>query len=97
MKKKPSNGSIPGSFRDPSGFLFSRDGTLFRQVNSIYRENYDNLMQSGLYPSVSQVNLFRIVLNLYFDQDLELLPDEIYAFVDHDHPYKFFNITEVLE
>jgi hypothetical protein len=52
---------------------------------------------SVLYPSVSPVNSFRIVLNHYFGQDLELLPDEIYAFVDHDHPYKFFSITEVFE
>ena len=49
MKKKPNNGSVPGSFRDPSGFLFSRGGTLFRQVNDIYRETYDHLMESGLY------------------------------------------------
>lgn len=38
-----------GSFRDPSGFLFSRDGSLYRQVNLSYRENYDKLMGSGLY------------------------------------------------
>ncbi len=38
-----------GSFRDPSGFIFSRDGVLYRQVNLDYRQNYDNLMQTGLY------------------------------------------------
>lgn len=37
------------SFRDPSGFLFSRDGILYRQVNHSYREDYDLLMSSGLY------------------------------------------------
>ena len=52
MKKKPSSGSIPGSFRDPSGFLFSRDGTLFRQVNKVYKDDYDHLMQSGLYQAL---------------------------------------------
>ena len=40
---------IPGSFRDPSGFLFERDGILYRQINEFYRENYEHLMQSGLY------------------------------------------------
>jgi ribosomal protein L11 methylase PrmA len=36
------------SFRDPSGFLFIRDGTLFRQVNRSYRPTFDRLEQSGL-------------------------------------------------
>ena len=40
---------IAASFRDPSGFVFERDGALYRQVNSSYRENYDRLMRSGLY------------------------------------------------
>jgi ribosomal protein L11 methylase PrmA len=38
----------PGSFRDPSGFLFERDGTLFRQVNLAYKADYDRLLESGL-------------------------------------------------
>ena len=37
------------SFRDPSGFLFTRDGVLLRQVNLSYQDHYDTFMQSGLY------------------------------------------------
>lgn len=44
-----NNGRVSASFRDPSGFLFVRDGTLYRQVNQSYRKDYDLLMQSGLY------------------------------------------------
>ena len=40
---------IPGSFRDPSGFLFRRDGALYRQINTIYQPDYEHFMQSGLY------------------------------------------------
>jgi len=40
-------GRITGSFRDPSGFLFERDGVLFRQVNTVYRPEYDHLSKSG--------------------------------------------------
>lgn len=43
---------VPGSFRDPSGFLFWRGGTLYRQVNPFYREDYDRLMESGLYDTL---------------------------------------------
>ncbi|MCE5327468.1 MAG: class I SAM-dependent methyltransferase [Planctomycetaceae bacterium] len=37
------------SFRDPSGFLFAREGVLYRQVNECYRGHYDLLRASGLY------------------------------------------------
>ena len=40
--------SISGSFRDPSGFLYSADGELYRQVNPQYRRQYDHLCGSGL-------------------------------------------------
>ncbi|MSR05473.1 MAG: class I SAM-dependent methyltransferase [Gemmatimonadetes bacterium] len=39
----------PGSFRDPAGFLFSRNGHLFRQINRVYEQHYQHLMRSGLY------------------------------------------------
>ena len=44
-----SDRRLGASFRDPSGFLFSREGVLYRQVNSIYREHYDQLVTSKLY------------------------------------------------
>ncbi|HDH97378.1 MAG TPA: SAM-dependent methyltransferase [Proteobacteria bacterium] len=43
------DGEVSGSFRDPSGFLFYRDGVLYRQINASYAEHYDMLMGSGLY------------------------------------------------
>ncbi len=39
----------PASFRDPSGFVFTKDGVLYRQVNEQYARSYDLLMRSGLY------------------------------------------------
>ena len=41
--------SVPSSFRDPSGFVFWREGELFRQVNLAYKDDYDQLIGSGLY------------------------------------------------
>ena len=43
----------PASFRDPSGFLFTRKGTLFRQVNKSYKEDYELLISSGLYETLT--------------------------------------------
>mgnify|MGYP001431201682 FL=1 len=44
---------LGASFRDPSGFLFKRDGVLYRQVNTSYRKAYDHLMSSGLYDALT--------------------------------------------
>lgn len=43
------NQPVAGSFRDPSGFLFVRDKTLYRQIGRVYQPHYDHLMGSGLY------------------------------------------------
>ncbi|MFC1761615.1 SAM-dependent methyltransferase [Planctomycetota bacterium] len=40
---------VPGSFRDPSGFVFCQSGSVYRQVNMAYKDHFDHLMKSGLY------------------------------------------------
>jgi len=37
------------SFRDPAGFVFTRDGVLYRQINEPGSADYDKLLSSGLY------------------------------------------------
>ena len=43
------NGPVAASFRDPSGVVYWREGMLLRQVNLMYKDDYDHLMRSGLY------------------------------------------------
>jgi ribosomal protein L11 methylase PrmA len=40
--------ALDSSFRDPSGFLYTRDGTLYRQVNQVFREPFEAFLASGL-------------------------------------------------
>jgi SAM-dependent methyltransferase len=40
---------VAGSFRDPAGFVFERDGTLYRQVSRGFAATYDAVVASGLY------------------------------------------------
>ena len=49
--------TLEASFRDPSGFLFTRDGVLYRQVNQVYAEDYTRLMDSGLYTKLVKAGL----------------------------------------
>ena len=52
-----SDGPLGSSFRDPSGFLFRRDGHLYRQINQSYRNDYDAFMGSGLYEDLVERKL----------------------------------------
>jgi hypothetical protein len=38
----------PGSFRDPSGFVYRRDGVVHRQVNRSFAGRWDDLVASGV-------------------------------------------------
>ena len=52
-----ADGRLPGSFRDPAGFVFQRDGTYFRQVNDSYAATLATLMDSGLYAKLTAQGL----------------------------------------
>ena len=47
-----------------------------------------------LYPTISPVNTFRVILNEYFGADLKLLPDRVFVYRDFHHPYDFVEVTE---
>ena len=44
---------VPGSFRDPHGFVYRQHGVVLRQVNEQGRSDYDALMRSGLYETLT--------------------------------------------
>lgn len=47
----------PASFRDPSGFIFEKDGQIYRQVNTQYQEQYDQLINSRLHEKLIGADL----------------------------------------
>jgi len=53
--------------------------------------------REGLYPSITPVNSFRLLFNLYFGEHLALLPDRSYVFTDLSHLYEFTDVTERLK
>lgn len=68
-------GRIAASFRDPSGFVFEREGQLLRQVNHSYQEDYELLMSSGLYERLTR----KRALLAHTEVDAQpLLPDLCY-------------------
>ena len=57
LTREPNSKRLGASFRDPSGFLFSDQGVLYRQVNRAYQADYDHLMNSGLYAKLVKAGL----------------------------------------
>lgn len=81
---------LPGSFRDPSGFVFEQGGRLYRRVNAVYREQYDLLVQSGLLEALHTQRL--LVRHRELDAGAEpdaglVLEPEIVPFISY--PYEW--------
>jgi ribosomal protein L11 methylase PrmA len=48
---------IASSFRDPAGFVFHNQGTIYRQINNAGKDCYDLLLSSGLYDVLKKSGL----------------------------------------
>jgi hypothetical protein len=89
----------PGSFRDPGGFVFERDGTLFRQVNRSCRADYDALITSGLADALIDEGMLiahREVDAAPFDPALAykiLRPDRV-PFVSYPYEWSFGQLRD---
>jgi hypothetical protein len=81
------------SFRDPSGFVFAREGTLYRQVNRVYEKHYDLLLASGLYRSLTEAGL--LIPHTEVDLALAAEPEHAYKVLKPDpiafisYPYEW--------
>jgi ribosomal protein L11 methylase PrmA len=47
----------PGSYRDPAGFVFNKEGIIYRQVNKFFKEDFDHFIQSGCYEQLVKKGL----------------------------------------
>ena len=88
-----NNRKSSASFRDPSGFIFLKGKTVYRQINKVYRDTYDFLIESGLYKKLIDRNL------LIFHKEVEDIqseaPDICYKIIKPDkipfisYPYEW--------
>ena len=98
-KKPEASGNIPGSFRDPSGFLFYRDRKIFRQVNLSYKDNYNHLINSGLYNALVDENLLIPHREAGFsgnkpDEAYKVIEPEIIRFISYPYEWCFSQLKD---
>ena len=70
----------PGSFRDPSGFVYHQDGRLLRQVNRSFGTRWDDLSSSGLLAGLQARGL--LVSHQPAPLDLALSPSSAHAVIE---------------
>lgn len=95
MTSMMSDGDCLGSsFRDPSGFVFRREGVVLRQINDCYREEWEHLISSGLHDSLASDGLLIPHENLTAADGLTesayhvIRPEQI-PFISHPYEWTF--------
>jgi hypothetical protein len=81
----------PSSY-DWRDFSLPQLGDKFRIMNALYLPGVDH---ARLYPTMTPVNTFRLIFDLYFDAALPFLPDRSY--VRLLKPFRFVDITQKVQ
>ncbi len=95
---KTKNNPLSASFRDPSGFLFTREGVLYRQVNQIYSADYERLMTSGLYDKLVEAG--RLIPHTETDLEpaapgaYKILRPERVPFISYPYEWSFGQLKD---
>lgn len=86
------------SFRDPSGFIFVQDNTIYRQINFSYKENYDFLMNSGLYKKLIDENLLiphqEVDITLDNSNGYKIIKPKQIPFISYPYEWSFSQLKD---
>jgi hypothetical protein len=87
------------SFRDPSGFVFFRDGVVHRQVQQSYGAEYDFLVDSGLYDELASERLLVSHEELPLDEALSagahrVLRPDLVPFISYPYEWCFSQLRD---
>ena len=83
-----------GEYIDEKGLINDIGRKRVRIINAYYMPK---VSKDILYPTISPVNTFRIIFNLYFNSEYSLLKDETYITPNNNYPYRFVNVTSLVK
>jgi hypothetical protein len=84
-----------GSFRDPSGFVFKKDGKLLRQINNCYKNDYNLLISSGLFEELVADGLLvehkelKVQSNLMTKDCFKVIEPQLIEFISYPYEWAF--------
>jgi hypothetical protein len=92
-------GRLPASFRDPSGFLYHHEDTLYRQVNQSYQAHFEAAERSGLFEELWTAGLLirhEAVPVPAFDPSLawKVIRPKPLAFVSYPYEWSFSQLRD---
>jgi ribosomal protein L11 methylase PrmA len=90
---------LDSSFRDPSGFVFTRGGILYRQVNRVFRNEFEAVTASGLYDELARQRLLipheTVALDLAAtDEAVAVLQPEPVQFISYPYEWSFGQLRD---
>lgn len=77
------------SFRDPSGYIFTDNGTIYRAVNPLYFRQYRSLSDSGFYKKLFDNNLLIPHEEIQSGEDRIVLKPEKISFFSYPYEWSF--------
>ncbi len=91
--------ALGASYRDPSGFVYTRDGTLYRQVNRVFQDRFQAFLDSGLYAELEEGRLLvphrEASLRLAASPDaVAVLEPERVDFVSYPYEWSFGQLRD---
>jgi len=91
--------ALGASYRDPSGFVYTRDGTLYRQVNRVFQDRFQAFLTSGLYGELAERRLLiphrEASLGLAASPDaVAVLEPERVDFVSYPYEWSFGQLRD---
>ncbi|HLG91157.1 MAG TPA: sulfatase-like hydrolase/transferase [Candidatus Saccharimonadales bacterium] len=92
----PASTLSPSEFRQTDPNKMDVEGIKERMaiLNAYYFPDND---YSKLYPGISPVNTFRLLLTQYFGQNFELLPDKSYLSDNKSNQYRLTEVTDLVK
>jgi hypothetical protein len=90
---------VGGSFRDPSGFVFTRSGVVYRQVNRVFQQEFEAVTGSGLYEELAGQRLIvrhePVSLELAASDDaaVVLRPEPVH-FISYPYEWSFGQLKD---
>jgi ribosomal protein L11 methylase PrmA len=89
---------IESSFRDPSGFIFKKDNILYRQINKSYKNDYDFLINSGLFSKLVEkkylINHKEVKLKSGDQLAYKIIQPEFIPFVSYPYEWSFSQLKD---
>jgi len=92
-----ADAKISGSYKDPSGYVFIKDGQVFRRVNECYLDTYHQVRDSGLFQELIDKRLLiehEVVSEQGSDDPHIIIKPRMIGFVSYPYEWSFSQLKD---